>query len=232
MKSLLRISILFCCSLTAAHAQTNDMFGVWGSFTLKGDYSKLSRSLDGFHWQIMNQARTRDDSASGSRLTENLLFVQSGYQLNKNFAIEIGYVHDWIHPLHTQAFQESRVYEDLVWKQTVGDFKFLSRTRMGQRINQTTGNTGYRARQFLKLSHPIPQVKNLSAYLGDEVLFYVNKNNFGKRGFSENRVLAGLHYQLQPALGIDIGYLGQYIDTKSANNIFTHNLTAGITYRF
>jgi len=233
MKFLLRISILICCcGLTTAYAQTKDMFGVWGSFTLKGDYSKLSHSLEGFHWQIMNQARTRDDSASGSHLSENLLFVQSGYQLNKHIALEIGYVHDWIHPLHKQAFQESRVYEDLVWKQNLGDFKFLSRTRMDQRINQTTGNTGYRARQFFKLSHAIPQVKNLSAYLGDEVLFYMDKNHFGKRGFSENRVLAGLHYQVQPAFTINLGYLGQYVDTKSSHNIFTHNLTAGVTYRF
>ena len=209
------------------------MFGFWGSVTLKGDFKNISDQLSNFHWQIMNQSRTRDDSAKGSRLTENLLFSQIGYQINKNASVWIGYTHDWIRPLNKNSFQENRVYEDFVWKQNIKDFKLLSRTRMDQRINhQSNGVTGYRARQFLKISHPLYFVNDLSAYVGDEVLFYLNKNSFGRHGFSENRILAGLNYQLNKNAGISLGYLGQFVDTIHGRNLFTHNLQADISYKF
>ena len=180
----------------------------------------------------MNQSRTRDDSPQGSRFTENLLFSQVGYQLNDNASLALGYVHDWIHPLEKPAYQESRPYQDFVWNQNIGDFKLLSRTRMEERINQTTGNTGYRPRQLLQISHPLPFMEGLSAYVGDEVFFYLNQNKFGKQGFSENRVLAGLSYQFTPQFGADLGYLGQYVDNISGNNLFTHNLQANLRYKF
>lgn len=211
---------------------TGNFFGVWGSITLQGDFKSLSPSLNKFNWLIMNQSRTRDDSPQGSRFTENLLFSQVGYQLTDHASFALGYVHDWIHPLDKTAYQESRPYQDFVWNQNIGDFKLLSRTRMEERINQTTGNTGYRPRQLLQFSHPLPFMEGLSAYVGDEVFFYLNQNKFGKQGFSENRVLAGLSYQFTPQFGADLGYLGQYVDNISGNNLFTHNLQANLRYRF
>ena len=148
---------------------TGNFFGVWGSVTLQGDFKSLSPSLNKFNWLIMNQSRTRDDSPQGSRFTENLLFSQVGYQLTDHASFALGYVHDWIHPLDKTAYQESRPYQDFVWNQNIGDFKLLSRTRMEERINQTTGNTGYRPRQLLQISHPLPFMEGLSAYVGDEV---------------------------------------------------------------
>ncbi len=233
IKNSLTALILIPLIVTPALAKsTNNMFGFWGSVTLKGDFKNFSEKLNNFHWQIMNQSRTREDSAKGSRLTENLLFGQIGYRLNPHASLWIGYVHDWIHPLNKPAFQENRIYEDFVWKQNIQDFKLLSRTRMDQRINQSNGKTAYRARQFLKIAHPLPLAKGLSAYVADEVLFYLDKNSFGKQGFSENRILAGLGYQLNRTVGIELGYLGQYVSTKNGSNLFTHNLQADINFKF
>jgi hypothetical protein len=211
---------------------TDNMFGVWASATLQGDFKALSPSLNKFNWLIMDQSRTRDDSPAGTRYTENLLFSQIGYQMTEMASLEFGYVHDWIHPLDKAAYQESRPYQGFVWNQNINGFKLMSRTRLEERVNQTTGNTGIRPRQLVQISHPLPFMKDLSAYVGDEVFFYVNQNNFGKQGFSENRVLAGLSYQFTPKLGADLGYLGQYVDNKTGNNLFTHNLQANIRYKF
>jgi hypothetical protein len=234
VKTTLALSALLLAQPISGFADdsTNNMFGVWGSATLQGDFKALSPNLNKFNWLIMDQSRTRDDSPSGSRYSENLLFSQIGYQLNDNVSFALGYTHDWIHPLDKTAYQESRPYEDFVWNQKLEDFKFTSRTRMEQRINQTSGNTGYRARQLLQMSHPLPFMKDLSAYVGDEVLFYLNQNNFGKQGFSENRVFSGLSYQFTPKLGADLGYMGQYVANTSGNNLFTHNLQANIRYKF
>ncbi|MGR9108805.1 MAG: DUF2490 domain-containing protein [Gammaproteobacteria bacterium] len=229
---MLLSAVLLGYPMTNFAADTENLFGVWGSVTLQGDFSFLSSDLENFKWNIMNQSRTRDDSPKGSRLTENLLFSQAGYQVTDNASFWIGYVYDWIHPLAKTAFQESRPYQDFLWKQNFDDFAFLARSRFEERINETSGDTGYRARQFFQISHPLPFVNDLSAYVGDEVLFYVNKTSFGKRGFSENRILAGLSYDFTKHAGVDLGYLGQYVDNTSGKNLFTHNLQANVRFSF
>ncbi|MGR9046935.1 MAG: DUF2490 domain-containing protein [Gammaproteobacteria bacterium] len=225
-------TLILSQSMTAQAAGQEDMFGVWGSLTLQGDFKALSPELDKVHWLIMNQSRTREDSPEGSRFTENLLFSQLGYQMNENASFWLGYVHDWIHPLHKSAFQESRPYLDFVWNQDLGDFKLTSRTRMEDRINLSTGDEGYRARQLVQFNHPLPFLEGLSAYAGDEVMFYLNQTDFGKQGFTENRVFGGLSYQLTSHIGLDLGYMGQYVDNRSGNNLFTHNLQANVRYKF
>lgn len=216
----------------AGGTETDDIFGSWSSVILQGSLKSLSPNLDNVKWQVMNQSRTRDDSPKGSRFSENLLLGQVGYQFNPNVSLWVGYEHGWIHPLNKPAFQESRPYQDFVWNQSIDDFKLMSRTRMEARINQTTGDIGYRPRQFFQISHSLPFLEGLSAYLGDEVFFYVNKNNFGKQGFSENWILSGLSYQFTPKVGVDLGYLGQYVGNKTGNNLFTHNVQANFRYVF
>lgn len=178
--TLILSALLLSQPMPSLAASTNDMFGSWSSLTLQGDFKALSPDLGKVKWLIMNQARTREDSPQGSRFTENVLFGQLGYQLNDNASFWAGYVHDWIHPLNKASYQESRPYQDFVWNQNFGDFKFMSRTRMEERINQTSNDTAYRPRQLLQISHALPFIPDLSAYVGDEVLFYVNKNTFGK----------------------------------------------------
>lgn len=225
-------TLLLAQSTSSFAAQTNNMFGVWGSVTLQGDLKFVSPNLDNVKWLVMNQTRTRDDSPKGSRFTENLLFGQMGYQISEHASFWLGYVHDWIEPLNKKDYQENRPYQDFFWNQNFSDFKFMARTRMEERINETTNDVGYRARQFFQVSHELPFVNNLSGYVGDEVLFYVNQNKFGKQGFSENRILSGLSYQFTPQIGADLGYLGQYVDNVSGSNLFTHNVQANLRYKF
>lgn len=224
--------LLLAQPMSSFAAPTTNMDGTWGAVMLQGDFNALSQELSKFKWQIMNQTRTRDDSPSGQRFTENLLFGQLGYQMTNNASFWVGYVHDWISPLTGPTYQESRPYQDFVWNQSISDFKLTSRTRFEERINLTTNNTGYRARQLIQVSHSLPFVKDLSAYVGDEVLGYMNQNNFGKQGFSENRILSGLSYQFTPKLGADLGYMGQYVSNVTGNNLFTHNVQVNIIYKF
>ncbi len=220
----------------AGGPDTADIFGVWGSLTLQGDFKSFSPDLDKVKWVIMNQSRTKDDSSNGSRLSENLLFGQVGYQLTPNASFWAGYVHDWIKPLDKVAYQENRPYQDFQWNQSVDGFNFTARTRFEQRMNQNSNtgpqDIGLRARQLIQVSHAMPFIDGLSAYVGDEVLGYVNQNGWGKQGFSENRIMSGLSYQFTPAFGGDLGYLGQYTDTLTGNNTITHNIQANVRYKF
>lgn len=236
MKNL-RTAIVFSAlflthSIPGFASGQNDIFGVWGTVLLQGDFRLLSPKLNKFKWSSFNETRTRDDSPKGSRYFQNLLFGSLGYQLNNNASVWLGYAHTWTSPLNKSSFEESRPFQDFVWNQKISTFKLVSRSRMEQRIRESTGNVGYRARQLLKVSHPLPFVDGLSAYLGDEVLFYMNRNKFGKKGFSENRVFTGLSYQVTKKSGVDLGYMGQYVDTISDRNIFTHNIQVIFRHKF
>lgn len=213
---------------------TDNVSGTWDSLTLSGNLGSLSPSLSKFSWLVMNQTRTRDDSnQQGMRVSENLLFSQLGYNIDPNFSVWLGYVHDWIHPLDKTSYQESRPYQDVLWKYSISDLKLTARLRLEQRIRQDTGDVGIRTREMLQMSYPLAFVdKNLSAYVGDEVLEYTNQNTFGRTGFSENRVMAGFSYQITDKLGADLGYLGQYVQNISAPNLFTHNAQVNLSYKF
>lgn len=222
----------FVLCTTVKAADTNDIFGVWGSVTLQGDLSPISSDLNRYKWIVMNQTRTKDDSIKGSRESENLLFAQIGYQATDTMSFWLGYVHDWILPLNKKTFEENRPYLDFLWTPKMGDLHFMARSRMEARIHQSNDETGYRYRQLMQVNYPIANVEGLSAYLGDEIFFYLNQNNFGKLGFTENRVFSGLSYQFTEHFGTDLGYMGQYVDTISGNNLFTHNLQVNFRYKF
>jgi hypothetical protein len=214
-------------------AVTNDIAGTWSSVTLSGNLETVSPSLRDFRWQIMDQARTRDDSVEGMRLSENLLFGQLGYALDQHSSVGLGYVHDWIHPLDKLAYQENRPYEDYLWNYSTGDLKFTGRFRLEQRIRADTGDIGVRTRELLQMNYALGFIdKDLSAYVGDEVLEYTNKNTFGRTGFSENRVLAGFSYQFTKKAGADLGYLGQYVQNLTGPDLFTHNVQFNLSYKF
>ncbi len=225
-------ALLLSQSMTSFAAGSEDIFGVRGQVSLQGNFKSLSPSLNKFKWAVINETRTRDDSSKGSRFHQDLLFGQVGYQINNNASLWLGYAHVWTSPLDDPSFQEYRPHQDFVWNQDISDFKLMSRSRMEQRIRETTGDTGYRARQLLKISHPLPFMNGLSVYVGDEVLFYMNENTFGKKGFSENRIFSGLSYQATKKMDVDLGYLGQYVDTTSGKNTYTHNIQVYLRYNF
>lgn len=235
-KKLLVLLYLFCqffyLESSASANSINDKFGMWGSLTLTGNFQTFFPQNKKFHWLLMNQTRIQDETTKNIRLTENLLFAQIGYSLNEHASVWFGYTHDWIHPLHKASFQESRPYLDYVWKYPLTNVKFTSRTRFEARINQSTGDDGYRARQLLQIKYPLPNFSDVSVYVGDELLFYLNKNPFGKQGLAENRIFAGLSYKLNSSIETDLGYMGQYVDTTSGKNRFTHALQANISYHF
>ncbi|SMF97357.1 Protein of unknown function [Methylomagnum ishizawai] len=239
LRSRLKVGAwLMLAGLWGAHAPaglaaTNNMAGNWDSVTLSGHFGALSPRLKDFRWQFLEQTRLRDDSPEGFRFSENLLFSQLGYAINDHASVWLGYVHDWIHPLDKLAFQESRPYEDFLWISAFGDLKLTSRSRLEQRINQTTGNLGVRARQMLQLNYPLRFIHDdLGVYVGDEVLGYLNTNHFGPTGFSENRAFAGLGFQFTQRMGADLGYLGQYVVNRPGNDLFTHNVQFNLRFTF
>ncbi len=232
IRNIVVLSVFLFALPKSGFSSAGDMFGTREALTLQGDFKPLSSEVNKFKWRATYQSRTRDDSPKGSRYTNSLLSGQVGYQVNDNAFFWVGYAHNWAIPLSKPSYQESRLHQDFVWNQKIGHFKLMGRTRIEERINLSTRNIGYRSRQLLQLNYSLPFLTNLSIYVGDEVLAYINQNQFGKQGFSENRILTGVTYQITGNLLVDVGYLGQYENKISGNTLFTHNLQTHLTYKF
>lgn len=243
MKIRLSLAFLSLIATTSALAGTNNMFGTWTSITLQGDFSAISPEAKKFRWMIIDQVRTRDDKdlnpsrypdSSGIRFSENLLWLQGGYNLTEHSSVWLGYAHDWVKQLNGGHFEESRPYQDYLWSQKIfGDFTATMRSRLEERIAITgpnSGDFGLRVRQLAMLKHPI--VNKLSIFVGDEVFVNLNNSSFSPGGFDQNRAFGGLSYQVTPQMDLALGYLGQFINTKSGNDLFTHNLLFDVSYKF
>ncbi len=75
----------------AANADsTQNVFGTWNWITLSGDFGALSSDFKKYHWLLMEQVRTRDDSSKGTRFSENLIWAQLGYDIHRYASIWIG----------------------------------------------------------------------------------------------------------------------------------------------
>jgi hypothetical protein len=209
------------------------MAGNWSSLTLSGGFGKFSPRLQEFRWVLIDQTRLRDDNPNAWHLNEDQFYAQLGYAINPYTSVWLGYVHDWHHSLGKAAYHESRPYQDLLFDVPVAKLKAKVRTRLEQRVNHVTGNVGIRLRQMFTFQLPLEFVDpKLSLYVGDEMLFHLNANTFGSTGFSENRAVAGFSLQLTRQLGMDLGYLGQYIQEIGGAVLLTHNVYANVSYRF
>jgi len=78
----------------------------------------------------------------------------------------------------------------------------------------------------------LPTINGLGVYVSGDFFAYLNKNSFGPTGFSEARAAAGLTYNVNPHLDVDLGYLGVFIETSGKNGILSHNLQVNLRYTF
>lgn len=224
--------LLLMPSFSSFAAGKTEIFGIWSAVILQGNFNSLFSNGDKFQWRVSQQNIIRDDSPAEFRVNESFGFGQIGYQLNSHLSIGMGYLYDAAYPLNRLPYRESRPYQDVVWNQLIADFNLIGRIRFEERIHHTTEEVGYRAKPFIQISHAVPFIKDLSVYVNEEVFFYLNQTNFGKQGFSENRLGAGLSYQFTPQIGSDVGYLMQYVDSKSGNNSQLNNLQVNLRYKF
>lgn len=173
--------------------------------------------------------RPENDS---SRLTENLLFAQLGYQTTENVSLWLGYTHDWIEPSSGPSFDENRVYQEFRWDSDTPVGAFTARTRFEQRIRDPGGDFGARYRQFFQLSWPVPQLQRLRLVGWEEIFVYLNDSSWGRSGFSENRLFSGLNVRLSERISADLGYMNQFVSKGNTNDVVNHTLFANINLGF
>ena len=171
------------------------------------------------------------------------------YQFCKKFAGSIGYTHYNTYVYGETPINKMDTPEDHVWIQgtfthTSGDFKFVHRLRnenrfVGVAVKDPISNEyeidhyAYRNRMryMFLANYAITKEKDktkLFGIVGDEAFLNIG-TNAGKSFFNQNRVIAGLGYNINSHNQVQLNYIHQQI-WNFGNTIQETNPTVRLTY--
>jgi hypothetical protein len=209
MKHLVIVLLLLPLSVLA---QPNN-FGNWIIYL--GD-KKISKK-----WNWHHEVQYRNFNLLGD--TEQLLLRAGiGYNLsenNNNLLFGYAFVYSEPYIANTDKktnFNEHRLYQQYLTRQTFGSFSLQHRYRFEQRF--FSNDTKFRLRYFLSLNYVLikkPKTEKalyLSAY--NEIFL-----NLKQTYFDRNRIYGGVGYKFSRNLRTEIGVMNQSTNTVSRNQM-------------
>ncbi len=243
MKPLLLVTLLFSINTTITHAQNDRIVdhNSIGWYTYNGD-SKIHKQ-----WAIHSEYQWRRIALIRS-WQQSLARLGVVYSPSKDVKVSSGYTFFITYPYgeHPVAGQgvptlEHRLYEDIQWSQRLTRLTLEHRIRLEQRwMGEPAGNESRRMaswdfasriRYQLELQYP------LKGSTIDEREFYLTAFdelflNLGKEDnvYNQNRILAGLGYQFNDELQIELGYLHQitrHADLDATTNRPVYEINRG-----
>jgi hypothetical protein len=203
-----------------ADVQTNG--GGWLMLMGQGDLESLSPSLSRARWWFDGQARFRDDSDG---FHQSLVRPGLGFDVAEWVSLWVGYAWVRTEPNSGRNSHEHRIWQQLLWTPRLGSVSLQSRTRLEQRFVSTGDDTGWRAREFVKLARPFSSEPRLSLVSYDEIFIDLNDTDAGQDvGFAQNRAFVGLAWRFDEEGRVvgELGYLNQFIDVPSGRDTMNH----------
>ncbi|WP_375583968.1 DUF2490 domain-containing protein [Cyclobacterium xiamenense] len=217
MKRILSLLFLLPVSLLA---QTSEV----GNWMIYFGNKKIS---DKWNWH--HEVQYRNFNAIGD--TEQLLLRTGiGYNLsenNNNLLFGYGFIYSEPYLGDTDAkthFNEHRIYQQFITRQTTGRVSFQHRYRFEQRFFQD--DTRLRLRYFLGITLALnrSQLLDHTLYLSTYNELFVTTT---QPVFDRNRLYGGLGYRLSKYLRTEIGFMNQRTSNRSRNQL---NLIAFVSF--
>ncbi|MEE9355234.1 MAG: DUF2490 domain-containing protein [Methylococcaceae bacterium] len=214
-------------SLAAKAGETNEDFHTWGNLTAISSLGGLNPELANLKLWLEGQGRFGEDT---SRFSQGILRLGLGYSVNDYVSLWIGYA--WIptaEPFTQSAFDEHRIWQQLLWNKSFSIGGVMGRTRLEQRYVGNESDVGWRFRQFFKIIKPLPIAANFSFVVWDEIFVDINLPAWkASNGFDQNRVFAGIGYQFDPHVRMEIGYVNQYISKPTGDDAMNHIISVNM----
>jgi hypothetical protein len=171
------------------------------------------------------QPRFADLDEDG-HIDQLLLRPAVGYQLTENLSIWQGYA--WVGtynqrhtPPQSPFFEESRIYQQILYSRKFDSFKITSRTRLEERWIEHVDGTAVRFRTMLRGQYPLPMAPEWALVAADEI--FVHLNTVGARGpqagFDQNRVFVGVNRTFSKYFNMDVGYQNQLLNSRTIPNL-------------
>ena len=216
--------IVIAGMLNSSQAQTLDDTGLWFAAFGNGKFESLNDE-DPLRWWFDTHYRLRDDT---SGFNQSIIRPGLGYAIDDKQTVWAGYA--WIKtaPVLGNNFDEHRFWQQWTATPSMGDWKFLHRSRFEQRWLETGDDVGLRWRQLVRGQRILTSCPEYSFVIWDEVFFNLNDTDWGANsGLDQNRAFIGFGYKRCPnsKFRTEIGYLNQFVDRQSdgMNHILSVN---------
>ena len=202
----------------------------WGAVVASGVIGDQSSTL---RFWLEGQGRFNDDS---SRFNQGIVRTALGIAVAPRTTLWAGYAFIPNNPPgRGDTIVEHRAWQQLTWSAATPllGFTLATRTRLEQRTVEGTDDTGWRFRQFAKLSRPIAASKWLYVSLWDEIFLNFNDTDWGANGgFDQNRLFGGIGINLSADAKAEIGYLHQLVRLDGREDQQNHilSLTVLLSY--
>lgn len=172
-------------------------------------------------WNIHNEVQYRNYDAIGD-LEQLLLRTGLGYNLtenNNNLLLGYGYILSENYVGDTDqkvSVNEHRIFQQFTTKQKVGILSLSHRYRFEQRFVESDFKMRFRYFLGLKVSLQNNEDGNNPLYLSAYNEIFLNTKS---AIFDRNRLYGGLGYQFSKQLRLEIGYMNQFFETSSRDQI-------------
>ncbi len=166
------------------------------------------------------------DLDDGGHIDQLLLRPALGYQLTENVSIWQGYA--WVGnynqrhtPPQSPFFEESRIYQQVLYTRKFDSFKITSRTRLEERWIEHVDGTAVRFRTALRGMYTLPMAPEWALVASDEIFIHLNTvdSRGPAAGFDQNRVFVGINRTFSKYFNIDVGYQNQLLNSRSIPNL-------------
>lgn len=212
----------------AATANTEDLFGTWGTVVLSGNIQN-TKAL----YYLEGSARATDNPKSihDSGFDVHGLVGRAGlgYQLTDNNKIIVGYAYQYGEPPYAgKPMNEHRAWQQHEYKFNFANLDSLTfRSRLEERTVDISNDTGVRFREQAKYNHKLNDTWSL---IGSEEFFTnVNSTNWGpKSGFDQNRGFVGVGYKFNDNYRAEVGYMNQYLNRVNNYDRMVHILNISL----
>ena len=221
-------AVLSLALAASASADPSKNAGGWIMGMGSGDLSVVDPGLERVRWWLDIQGRFRDDTDG---FAQSLVRPGLGYAVRDRVSLWLGYAHIRTEPKSGRNSDEHRIWQQLLWAPTFGDIGFQSRTRLEQRFVSTGDDTGWRFREFVKLSRAFSFEPRLALVGYDEIFVDLNDTDAGQdAGFAQNRAFVGLAWRFDEdgRFVVELGYLNQFIDVRSGRNTMNHLVSVNL----
>lgn len=200
-------------------AQTVHDSGTWLALFARGDVGRTDDCR--LKWWFDGHARFFDDAGG---FGQSIMRPGLGYALSDAATLWAGY--GWIRtsPQATPEFDEHRVWQQITWSKDFDPVRLGLRSRLEQRFLETGADTGWRFRQLVSLRRPV-DCSRFSLVAWDEVFIHLNDTDWGATGgFDQNRLFLGFGFRCDPASPnrVEVGYLNQFVDRPTADDLSNH----------
>ena len=221
------LSILVSGEALAGDPQEREQ--IWAMALAQGGFGFVHPKLSRVRGWLELQGRWR--SFGQSYETGFLPRVALGYAITDQITILSGFAAVESDPAQKKPFTELRPWQQLTWNLPVKGFTLQSRTRLEQRLIQS--NLGWRLREFVKTTVPVPGMDRVYLAAYEELFFDLDDTTWPtggqRRGFRQNRFFAGPGFRLDRSkhVSLEVGYLNQWIDRRREdrdNHVLSLNL--------